>query len=73
MRRAATVPFRNIITSPVVWGGMIVNFCYGYFTFYRMTWTPAYLVESKGLSLTQSGLYTFFSFAGIAVVAIIFG
>ena len=56
MRRAATVPFRNIITSPVVWGGMIVNFCYGFFTFYRMTWTPAYLVESKGLSLTQPGL-----------------
>jgi len=73
MRRAATVPFRNIITSPVVWGGMIVNFCYGYFTFYCMTWMPAYLVESRGLSLTQSGAYTFFSFAGIAIVAVIAG
>jgi MFS transporter, ACS family, D-galactonate transporter len=52
---------------------MIVNFCYGYFTFYCMTWMPAYLVESRGLSLTQSGAYTFFSFAGIAIVAVIAG
>jgi len=48
---------------------MINNFCYGYFTFYCMTWMPAYLVEQRGLSLAQSGLYTFFSFAGIAIVA----
>ena len=72
-RKAASVTFSSILKSPLVWGAMIVNFCYGYFTFYCMTWMPAYLVESRGLSLTQSGLYTFFSFAGIAVVAIISG
>jgi MFS family permease len=72
-RRAATVPFRNIISSPVVWGGIIVNFCYSYFVFYCMTWMPAYLVEQQGLSLMRSGLYTFFSFAGIAIVAVIAG
>jgi len=38
-----------------------------------MTWMPAYLVEQRGLSLAQSGLYTFFSFAGIAIVAAIAG
>jgi MFS transporter, ACS family, D-galactonate transporter len=72
-RRAASVPFRNIIVSPVVWGGMIVNFCYGYFTFYCMTWMPSYLVEQRGLSLGQSGVYTFFSFIGIAIVAVLAG
>jgi len=72
-RRAASVPFRNIILSPVVWGGMIINFCYSYFVFYCMTWMPSYLVEQRGLSLTHSSLYTFFSFAGIAVVAVIAG
>jgi MFS family permease len=72
-RTASSVPFRVIITSPVVWGGMIVNFCYGYFTFYCMTWMPAYLVERRGLSLERSGLYTFFSFAGIAIVAVLAG
>jgi MFS family permease len=72
-RRANSVPFRNIIVSPVVWGGIIVNFCYSYFTFYCMTWMPSYLVEQRGLSLQKSGLYTFFSFIGIAIVAVAAG
>jgi ACS family D-galactonate transporter-like MFS transporter len=72
-RRAATVPFRNIMASPVVWGGIIVNFCYSYFIFYCMTWMPSYLVEQRGLSLESSGLYTFFSFGGIAIVAVAAG
>jgi MFS family permease len=38
-----------------------------------MTWMPAYLVEQRGLSLKESGLYTFFSFAGIAIVAAVAG
>lgn len=71
--KGSTVPFANIIRSPVVWGAMINNFCYGYFTFYCMSWMPAYLVEQRGLSLEESGLYTFFSFAGIAIVAVAAG
>ncbi len=69
IRRASSVPLRNLLASPVVWGGLINNFCYSYFAFYCMTWMPAYLVEQRGLSLEKSGLYTFFSFAGIAIVA----
>ncbi|AJY15881.1 MULTISPECIES: MFS transporter [Burkholderia] len=72
-RRAASVPLGNLLASPVVWGGLITNFCYSYFAFYCMTWMPAYLVEQRGLSLRQSGLYTFFSFAGIALVAALAG
>lgn len=72
-RRAASVPLRNLLSSPVVWGGLVTNFCYSYFAFYCMTWMPAYLVEQRGLSLSQSGLYTFFSFVGIAIVAALAG
>jgi ACS family D-galactonate transporter-like MFS transporter len=71
--RAATVPLSNLLASPVVWGGLVNNFCYAYFNFYCMTWMPAYLVEQRGLSLSKSGLYTFFSFAGIAIVAALAG
>jgi ACS family D-galactonate transporter-like MFS transporter len=69
VKRASSVPLRNLFASPVVWGGLVNNFCYAYFNFYCMTWMPAYLVEQRGLSLERSGLYTFFSFAGIAIVA----
>lgn len=73
VRSASSVPLANLLRSPVVWGGLINNFCYAYFNFYCMTWMPAYLVEQRGLSLTKSGLYTFFSFAGIAIVAAVAG
>ncbi|SAL85908.1 MFS transporter [Caballeronia arvi] len=72
-RSARSVSLGSIMTSPVVWGGMITNFCYGYFTFYCMTWMPAYLVEQRNLSISRSGLFTFFSFAGIAMVAALAG
>src|SRR5580658_4143764 len=71
--RGPTVPFRNILSSPVVWGSIIINFCYNYFVFYCMTWMPAYFVEQRHVSLTKMGLFSFFSFAGIAIVALLAG
>jgi sugar phosphate permease len=67
------VPFRNIMSSPVVWGTILINFCYNYFVFYCMTWMPAYLVEQRHLSLSKMGLYSFFSFSGIAIVTVVSG
>lgn len=67
------VPFNRLLTSPVVWGGFIVNFCYCYFVFYFMTWMPAFFVEYRHLSLSKMGLYTFFSFAGMGIVNITAG
>jgi len=71
--QAATLPIRNIMSSPVVWGSIIINFCYNYFVFYCMTWMPAYFVEQRHVSLTKMGLFSFFSFAGIAIVALLAG
>lgn len=72
-KKASSVSLASILKSPVIWGAMINNFCYGYFVFYCMTWMPAYLVEQRGLTLKNSGLYTFFSFIGIALVATLAG
>jgi MFS transporter, ACS family, D-galactonate transporter len=47
-----------------------MTFCSSYFVFYSATWMPAYLVEQRGLSLENSGVYTFFSFVGVAIVAV---
>jgi MFS family permease len=57
----------------VVWGSLVVNFCYGYFGFFCATWMPAYLVEQRGLSLQQSSIYTGLSFAGVALIAVFGG
>lgn len=72
-RRGSALSIGEILASPMVWGTLIVAFCYNYFTFYCMTWMPAYLVDQRHLSLERSGLYTFFSFAGIAIVSVAAG
>jgi MFS family permease len=72
-KKKSAIPIQDILASPLVWGTLIINFCYNYFTFYCMTWMPAYLVEERGLSLSKMGLYSFFSFAGIAIVALASG
>jgi MFS transporter, ACS family, D-galactonate transporter len=68
-RPAAPVSFGRIMASPVIWGTIVGTFCYMYFVYFCMTWMPAYFVERRHLSLTSMGLYTFFSFAGMAIVA----
>jgi MFS family permease len=72
-RKPASVTMGAIFSSPLVWGTIIINFCYNYFTFYCMTWMPAYLVEARHLSLQKMSLYSFFSFLGIAIVALAAG
>lgn len=72
-RRARSVPLRNLLVSPVIWGGFIMTFCYTYFVFYCATWMPSYLVEQRGLSLIRSGLLTFVSFISVAIVAVTAG
>jgi MFS transporter, ACS family, D-galactonate transporter len=67
------VPFTRVIASPVIWGTVIGTFCYMYFVYFCMTWMPAYFVERRHLSLTSMGLYTFFSFSGMATMAILAG
>ncbi len=72
-RRGSAIPASRLLVNPLVWGTLVVNFCYNYFTFYCMTWMPGYLVEQRHLSLSKMGLYSFFSFIGIAVVALAAG
>jgi MFS transporter, ACS family, D-galactonate transporter len=63
------VSFARIMASPVIWGTIVGTFCYMYFVYFCMTWMPAYFVERRHLSLGDMGLYTFFSFGGMAAVA----
>lgn len=71
--RAPAMSFAELLSNPLILGTLINGFCYNYFTFYCMTWMPAYLVEQRGLSFKSSGIYTSFSFAGIAIVALVAG
>ena len=69
----SAIPMSAILASPLVWGTIIINFCYNYFVFYDMTWLPDYLKNHHHLSFEKERLYTFFSFMGIAIVALASG
>jgi MFS family permease len=62
-----------LFRSKIIWGTLVGTFCYNYFLFFSITWLPAYFVERRHLSLDSMGVYTFFSFAGTGVVAILAG
>jgi MFS transporter, ACS family, D-galactonate transporter len=70
---ASPIRFGRLMASPVVWGTVIATFCYMYFVYFCMTWMPAYFVEQRHQSLAKMGLYTFYSFAGMAVMAALGG
>lgn len=65
--------FASLFATRIMWGTLIGTFCYNYFTYFSMTWLPAYFVERRHLTLTSMGLYTMASFGGMATVAIIAG
>jgi MFS family permease len=68
-----TLPMAALFRSRIIWGTLVGTFCYNYFLFFSITWLPAYFVERRHLSLDSMGVYTFFSFAGTGVVAILAG
>jgi MFS family permease len=67
------ISFRDVIMTRTVAGILLGTFSYGYFLYFCVTWLPAYLVEKRHLDLTSMGFYSLFSFAGMAVVAILSG
>ncbi len=67
------IPFSRLMASPVMWGILLGTFSYSYFLFFCVTWLPAYFVEYRHLSLNSMGMYTMFSFGGMAVVATLSG
>jgi MFS family permease len=72
-QNAAKPPFGALFRTRAMWATLIGTFCYNYFLFFSLTWMPAYLVESRNLTLSSMSIYTMFSFAGTGTVAILAG
>ena len=70
---AAQASLGALFRTRAMWATVIGTFCYNYFLFFSLTWLPAYLVESRNLSLSSMSVYTMFSFAGTGTVAILAG
>jgi MFS transporter, ACS family, D-galactonate transporter len=69
----AQVSFWAVFKTPAIYGIIIGTFAYNYFNYFCMTWLPAYFIENWKLTKADMGLFTAFSFSGMAVVAILAG
>ena len=66
-------PFLSVFRTPAIWGILIGTFTYSCYLYFCITWLPAYFKEQRNLSIELMGLYTMFSFAGMAVTTILCG
>ncbi len=58
------VPWRTLLRSRNMWVICLMYFCYVYTFWIFLSWTPTYLVESRGFSLLEGGF-----FAGLPLLA----
>lgn len=69
-RATASSEFSLIWKTPAIYGILIGTAAYNYFTYFNLTWLPSYFVERLGMTMSEMGLFTTFSFLGIAAVSI---
>jgi len=70
---SGSVSLGALLKTPAMWGILLGSFAYQYFVYFCMTWMPAYYVERRHLSLNAMGLFQMFSFAGMAIIAVLAG
>lgn len=56
-REKPKVPWGQILRKPQMWLLSMMYFCYGYGIVTYLTWFPTYLVQDRGLSLTEMGIF----------------
>jgi MFS family permease len=56
-KRAGSVPWKRILSSPQMWVISAMYFCYAYSISVYLVWFPKYLNDRHGFSLMQMGLY----------------
>lgn len=66
-------PFWPLLKLRSIWGILIGTFAYGCFLYFSITWLPSYFKEHLNVPLKLMGIYTMFSFAGMAVTTIASG
>lgn len=62
-------PWRKILASPSVWGLVLGYLCQGFPIYFFHTWFFIYLVNIRGLSISQSSLFGSMPYIAIACLA----
>ncbi|KAG2489984.1 hypothetical protein HYH03_011613 [Edaphochlamys debaryana] len=71
--RAASIPWRQILSRKEVWAIILSHFCHNWGLFILLTWMPAYYNQVLGLNLTESGILSVLPWAAMALMANVAG
>ena len=71
--RRLKVPLKPLLRTWALWSMTIAHFASNYGFYFLLSWLPLYLVQSRGLSITQMTLLGTLAFAAQAVAAFAFG
>jgi ACS family D-galactonate transporter-like MFS transporter len=70
---SSAAPFWPLFRLRSIWGILLGTFAYGNFLYFSITWLPAYFKEHLNVPLQLMGVYTMFSFSGMALTTIASG
>lgn len=57
--KVKAIPWGSFMTTPQFWGVIFGLFAANWISYIFMTWLPTYLSREHGMSLQQSGVYSF--------------
>lgn len=66
--RAQVVPWRQFFRSPAFWALLCAHFCTNWTWYTFLTWLPSYLVQVKGFSLNEMGVYATFPYIAMMLI-----
>jgi ACS family sodium-dependent inorganic phosphate cotransporter len=66
--RAQVVPWGRFFRAPAFWALLCAHFCTNWTWYTFLTWLPTYLVQVKGFSLSEMGVYATFPYIAMMLI-----
>ena len=65
--QAQAIPWSRILHEPAFWALLSAHFCTNWTWYTFLTWLPVYLVQARGFSLQEMGIYATFPYLAMLV------
>jgi ACS family sodium-dependent inorganic phosphate cotransporter len=66
--KAQAVPWARFFREPAFWALLCAHFCTNWTWYTFLTWLPAYLVQVRGFSLNEMGVYATFPYIAMMLI-----
>lgn len=67
-QKAQVIPWKQFFRAPAFWALLTAHFCTNWTWYTFLTWLPSYLVQVRGFSLNEMGIYATFPYLAMAAI-----